>query len=123
MKQNDTKYHQIYLELKEAKNYFPKKDRSDLLKTIKDLYNEFLELVSNESGNGKYGIRYSLIGEDSSYPTTYQIFFRTKCIRDNIYDDWINGRHWDNIMNQELEFPTPTPNIFNIKKIFKESEQ
>ena len=41
--------------------------------------------------------------------------------RDNVYDDWMCGRYWDKILDEELEYATPTPNIHEVVKVFKES--
>lgn len=120
MKQNDTKYHQLFLMLKDADDYYPKKDRKELLELIKELYGDNQELLNDKDDSGKYGIRYKTIHDDSSYSDTYTQFFRTKQKRDDVYDDWINDRRWDSILETELQYPTPSPNIHDIVKIFKE---
>lgn len=38
MKQTDSKYHQLYLMLQDADDYFPKEDRKSLLELIKEMY-------------------------------------------------------------------------------------
>lgn len=120
MKQNDTKYHELYLMLQDENIYLPSvEDRNKLLTLIKELYSDNSNLIKKEDDNGKYGIRYKTIGEDSSYSDTKEQFFSSKEKRDKIYDDWVNNCSWDSILNLELEYPTPTPNIHDIVKIFK----
>jgi hypothetical protein len=31
----------------------------------------------------------------------------------------MEGRHWDPIMDQDLEYRTPSPNVHDIVKVFK----
>lgn len=123
MKQNDSKYHLLYLELKNADDYFPKEDRKELLDLIKELYDEHNDLLNKDDDNGKYGIRYKTIEEDSRWPDSHTQFFSSKEKRDNVYDDWINNRYWDSVFEDYLEYPTPGPNINEIEKIFKESDK
>jgi hypothetical protein len=120
MKQNNSKYHELFLMLKDADDYFPKEDRVELLNLIKDLHEDWILDNELEDSKGKYGIKYTTIHDDSRYFDHHEQFFSTKEKRDFVYDDWNNGAYWDNIFNQELEYPTPTPNFGNMKKIFKE---
>lgn len=117
MKQNDSKYHQLYLLVKDSKDFICEDDKTDILKTIKELYHEHIEYINDS--NGKYGIRYTTCHDDSRYQDKHTQFFISKEKRDNVYDDWINDRYWDNIFNEELEYRTPSPNVGDIKKIFK----
>jgi len=121
MKQNDSKYHQLYLGLKDADDYFPKESRKEMLSLIKELYKENQDLLNEDDDKGKYGIRYKTIGELSKWSDTGYQFFRSKSKRDDVYDDWINGRYWDKIFETELQYRTPSPNVHEIVKIFKES--
>ena len=120
MKQNDSKYHLLYLGLKNQDDYFPIEDRKELLDLIKDLYNENQSLVKEKDGSGKYGITYKTIHDDSSWSEPHEQFFNTKAKRDDVYDDWVNGRYWDNIFEQYLQYRRPSPNVHDIKKVFKE---
>jgi len=122
MKQNDSKYHLLYLMLKEADDYYPKEDRKEMLNLIKELYNDNQKLLNNKDDNGKYGIRYKTIHDDSKWSDNHTQFFRTKQKRDNVFDDWINERYWDAILETELEYRTPSPNVHDIAKIFKEGK-
>jgi len=122
MKQNDSKYHLLYLSLKDADEWFPKEDRKELLDLIKQLYEDNQKLVKNKDDEGKYGIRYSTIGCDDSYSTISEQFFSSKKRRDDVFDDWGKGGYWDDIFNTELSYPRPSPNLHNIIKIFKEEE-
>ena len=121
MKQNNTKYHQLYLMLKDADDYYPKEDRKELLDLVKELYEENQELLRKEDYKGRYGITYNTIQEDSRYSDKHEQFFATKQKRDNIYDDWVDGRYWDKIFETDLQYKTPSPNVYEIKKVFKES--
>jgi hypothetical protein len=123
MKQNDTKYHQLYLMLEDADDYYPKEDRRELLSLIKELYEENQELLNEEDDKGKYGIRCKTIPEDSRYSDTHEQFFQTKSKRDDVYDDWINDRYWDKIFETGLQYRTPSPNIHGIIKVFKEGDK
>lgn len=118
MKQNDSKYHILYLMLKDEADYFPKKDRGELLELIKELYSDNQKLLNYQDEDGKFGIRYKTIHPDSSFSETYEQFFYTKQKRDNVFDDWINDRCWDPIFEEELEYRTPSPNVHDIEKIF-----
>ena len=122
MKQNDSKYHQLYLMLKDEDDYFPKEDRKYLLNLIRELYENNQALLNIVDNEGKYGIEYKTIHDDSRWSDTHTQFFRSKKKRDNVFDDWINKRSWDSIMQTDLQYPTPVPNIHNIVKIFKEGE-
>ena len=121
MKQNDSKYHQLYLMLQDADDYYPKEDRKELLDLIKELHSDNEDLLGDLDDYGRYGIRFKTIGEDSFHADTDEQFFRTKSKRDNVFDDWINDRCWDSIFNQELQYRTPGLNIHDIEKVFKES--
>jgi hypothetical protein len=121
MKQNDSKYHLLYLQLKDFNAYFPLEGRKYLLDLVKDLYNEHQALIEAKDDCGKYGIAYNTIDEDSSRSDKHEQFFDTKAKRDAVYDDWINDRVWDTIFDQDLRYRTPAPNVHEIKKIFKES--
>ena len=121
MKQNNTKYHQLYLMLKDADDYYPKEDRKELLDLVKELYEENQELLRKEDYKGRYGITYNTIQEDSRYSDKHEQFFATKQKRDNIYDDWVDGRYWDKIFETDLQYKTPSPNVSEIKKVFKKS--
>ena len=120
MKQNDSKYHQLFLMLQEAKDYFPKEDRNELLNLIKELYEDNQMLDKDNDDNGKYGIRYKTIPEDSCWSDKHEQFFSSKQKRDNVFDDWINNRYWDSILDTELQYRTPSPNVYDIVKVFKE---
>lgn len=122
MKQNDSEYHQLYLMLKEEDDYFPKSSRKPLLDLIKKLYEDNEELLNKSDDKGKYGIRYKTIGEDSRYSDSHTQFFRTKKKRNDVFDDWINERYWDSILDTELQYPVPYPNVHKIIKIFKEGK-
>jgi hypothetical protein len=108
--------------LKEADDYYPKEDRKEMLNLIKELYNDNQKLLNNKDDNGKYGIRYKTIHDDSKWSDNHTQFFRTKQKRDNVFDDWINERYWDAILETELEYRTPSPNVHDIAKIFKEGK-
>ena len=120
MKQNDSKYHQLYLMLKDVDDYFPKEERKELLDLIKELYQDNQELLNDKDDEGKYGLRYKTVHDDSRYSDKHVQFFTTKQKRDNVFDDWINDRYWDNIFETELEYRTPSPNVHDIVKVFKE---
>ncbi len=122
MKQNDSKYHQLFLMLKDEDDYFPKENRKELLGLIKELYEDNQELLRDKDDDGKYGIRYKTIHDDSSYSDKHTQFFRTKQKRDDVYDDWINKRYWDSILETKLQYPTPSPNVHDIFKVFKEGK-
>ena len=119
MRQNDTKYHQLYLMLKDDHN--DGSNKGELLSIVKELYHNYIELIEIIDNKGKYGIRYKTIGEDSSSSDTYEQFFNTKTKRDDVYDDWINDRYYDLIFDEYLQYPTPSPNCHDIIKIFKEN--
>ena len=120
MKQNDSKYHLLYLTLQNEDDWYPKEDRKEVLELIKELYEENGKLVKEKDDEGKYGIRYSTIGCDDSCSTISEQFFFTMKKRDDVYDDWINEGYWDSIFNTELEYPRPSPNLNVIAKVFKE---
>jgi hypothetical protein len=120
MKQNDSKYHLLYLGLKSADDYFPIEDRKELLDLIKELYNENKSLIEEKDDKGKYGITYKTVHDDSRYSDKHEQFFRAKSKRDDVYDDWINERYWDSTFEQELQYRTPSPNVHEIKKVFRE---
>ena len=120
MKQNDSKYHLLYLKLKSADDYFPKEDRKELLNLVKELYNENQSLILENNDKGKYGIAYKTIHDDSKWPDKHEQFFSSKSKRDDVYDDWINDRYWDITFEQELQYRTPSPNVHDIKKVFRE---
>lgn len=122
MKQNDSKYHQLYLMLKDADDYYPKEDRKEMLNLIKELYEDNQELINDKDDDGKYGIRYKTVHDDSKWSDKHTQFFRTKRKRDDVFDDWINERYWDAILETELQYPTPSPNVHDIAKVFKEGE-
>lgn len=121
--QNNTKFHELYLILKSADDYFPKEDRKELLKLIKELYESEIDRNELEDENGTYGIAYTTIHDDSSYYDHHTKFFSSKEKRDNVYQDWFKGLYWDNIFECELEYPTPTPNFGNMEKIFKHGDK
>lgn len=120
MKQNDSKYHQLYLMINDADDYFPKEDRKELLSLIKELYYDFQKHDMEKDDDGKYGIKYKTIHDDSFYCDKHVQFFSSKQKRDNVYHDWINDRNWDDIFNIDLQYPTPSPNVHDIIKVFKE---
>ena len=99
MKQNDTKYHQLYLMLNDADDYYPKEDRKELLDLIKELYEENQKLSNNANNKGKYGIKCKTIHDDSSYSDKHEQFFESKKQRDCVYDDWIENRYWNKVLN------------------------
>lgn len=121
MKQNDSKYHELYLMLKDADDYFPKEERTELLNLIKELYNDNVDNI--DDSKGKYGIKYRTVHDDSKHHDEHIKFFRSKAFRDKVFDDWENERYWDAIMYQELEYPTPSPNFHNAIKVFKEGKE
>jgi hypothetical protein len=123
MKQNNTKYHQLYLILDTADDYFPKEQRKELLTIIKELYETYLCINEDEDNNGKYGISYTTIHDDSRYHDHHKQFFSSLEKRDLVYEDWSNGLYYDNIFKCDLEYPTPGPNFGNMKKIFKERDK
>ena len=123
MKQNSSKYHLLHLGLKSADDYFPKEDRIELLDLVKNLYNENESLLKEKDDKGKYGIIYKTIHDDSKWSDKHEQFFRTKSKRDDVYDDWINKRYWDNDFEQELQYRTPSPNVHDIKKVFREGDK
>lgn len=123
MKQNDTEYHQLYLMLQDADDYFPKEDRKDLLRLVKKLYHSHQDIIESRDDEGKYGIRYKTVHEDSKYADTHTQFFSSREKRDNVYADWIDDRYWDNIFEEELQYRTPSPNVHNIIKVFKEGKE
>jgi len=92
MKQNDSKYHQLYLMLKD--DNYSEDNKKEMLNLIKELYEENQELVNNDDDKGKYGIRFKTIHDDSSWSDKHTQFFRTKKKRDDVFDDWINDREW-----------------------------
>lgn len=118
--QNDTKYHQLFLMLKTADDFFPKEERKELLDLVKDLFDDYSEKLQQKDYDGKYGIRYSTIHDDSRFADKHQQFFSSLERRDKVYDDWEKGYHWDTIFDKELEYPVPGPNFHNMFKIFKE---
>jgi len=120
MKQNDSKYHLLQLGLKSADDYFPIEDRKELLDLIKELYNENQSLIEEKDNKGKYGIAYKTVHEDSKWSDKHEQFFAAKSKRDDVYDDWINDRYWDSTFEQELQYRTPSPNVHDIKKVFRE---
>ena len=122
MKQNDSKYHELFLMLKDADDYFPKDERKELLELIKNLYFDNQELLNDKDDNGKYGIRFKTVHDDSCYSDKHTQFFSTKRKRDDVFDDWINERYWDKIFECELQYRTPSPNVHDIVKVFKEGE-
>lgn len=121
MKQNDSKYHHLYLMVNDNK-FYAWEGKEEILKLIKDIYEDHQEIIKEKDDDGKYGIRFKTIHDDSSYSDTHEQFFMTKQRRDNVYDDWINGRHWDSILDTELDYRTPSPNVHDIVKVFKEGE-
>ena len=120
MKQNDTKYHQLYLMLQDADDYYPKEERKELLDLIKELHEDNQALIEEDNDKGKYGIRCKTIHDDSRWSDSHEQFFKTKSKRDDVFDDWINGRCWDEIFETELQYRTPSPNVHEIEKVFKE---
>jgi len=90
MKQNDTEYHQLYLMIKDADDYFPKEDIKELLNLIKKLYEDNQELINEKDSEGKYGIRYKNVNKD----------LLKQCIIDNYegvkeVDNGYPRRQWD----------------------------
>jgi hypothetical protein len=122
MRQNNSKYHQLYLMLQDADDYFPKEDRKELLGLVKELYKDNQEILNIRDDEGKYGVRYKTVGDDSKFSDKHEQFFTTKSKRDAVFDDWINDRYWDNILDVELQYPVPSPNVHNITKVFKEGK-
>jgi len=122
MRQNDSKYHQLYLMLQDADDYFPKEDKKELLELIKELYKDNQEIVDIRDDRGKYGIRFKTVGDDSKFSDKHEQFFVIKSKRDNVYEDWINERYWDKIFEIPLQHPTPSPNVHNIIKVFREGK-
>jgi len=95
------------------------KDRKIILKTLKELYNEFDYIDQDLDDKGSYGIRYKTVNEDSFYADTHEQFFRTELKRDQVFEDWNEDRYWDKTFNQELQYRVPTPNFYNPIKIIK----
>ena len=120
MKQNETKYHLLYLGIKDDTYSYDEEDKENLLKIVKELYHDHQNLTQEKDDNGKYGIRYKTVHDDSRWSDTHEQFFATKTKRDNVYDDWINDRYWDSIFEEDLEYRTPSPNVHDIVKVFKE---
>lgn len=118
--QNDSKYHQLFLMLKDADDYFPKEDRTDVLKLVKELYNEHQQYIEDNDKHGKYGISFTTIHDDSKHLDRDTVFFSSKEKRDNVFIDWTNGSYWDDIFEEELQYPKPGPNLGNLQKVFKE---
>lgn len=120
MKQNDSRYHKLYLALQEANDYLPAEDKKELLDMIKVLYQDYLDLDEYRDDAGRYGIRYKTIHDDSKYADRHVIFFSSKSKRDKVFEDWKNGFYWDKIFNQQLQYAPPSPNLHDIEKVFKE---
>jgi hypothetical protein len=123
MEQKRSKYHKLYSLLREADDYFPIEDREEVLELVKELYKDNNIVQKDLDKNGKYGISYKTIHDDSRFSDNHTSFFSSKKKRDEVYDDWINGRNWDTELNTELFYPTPTPNVHKITKVFKEGKE
>lgn len=121
--QNKTKYHELYQFLNKLEETYYIADISNMKELVKNLYKEYNEFISEKDDEGKYGIRYKTIHDDSSYSDVYEQFFISKEKRDKIYDDWMNDLYYDNIMEIHLPYPTPSPNVHSIEKIFKNDEK
>lgn len=121
MKHKKSKYHKLYSLLKNADDYFPLEDREEVLDLVKELYQDNNVIEGKLDKDGKYGIKYKTIEEDSKFTDTHTDFFLSKEKRDAIYDDWINDRYWDIELDTELFYSSP--NLHNIEKVFKEGDK
>jgi hypothetical protein len=123
---NITKYHAIYQQLKELgnsdyQNFNDKKNK--ILTSLKEVYDEYLVLGKEKDFKGKWGIRFSTVGDDSKYADEFDIFFDSKTKRNNIFDDWKAEKNYDNIFDTPIAYPLPGPNLHGLKKIFKENKK
>ncbi|AGO49517.1 hypothetical protein Phi4:1_gp104 [Cellulophaga phage phi4:1] len=120
MNQNDTPYHELFLSIKGADDYWPVEEREEVLSLVKKLHDREQDRLAEEDEEGKYGLRYKTIHDDSRFSDTHEQFFSSKSKREKVFLDWKKGVTWDSIFETELEYPTPGGNFHGMVKIFKE---
>jgi hypothetical protein len=82
--------------------------KSEIAKDI-----ELLESCKPRKVSKPFGLKYQTIHDDSSWFDNHELFFETEEERDEVYENWGKGLHWDSQNNKELKYPTPQPNYFH----------
>jgi len=114
----ETGYHKLYRQVKESDDYLEvsAEFKPILLEAIKLLYVDFNELQKQRDMTGNYGIEYYTVHEDSKYSDRHVQMFSNSDRRDIVYESWISEQRWDNLFEQELEYPMPGPNLHSIRR-------
>jgi hypothetical protein len=117
-----TKYHKLAEKIINLPSWDDLTDtKEELFSLVKEVYNEHLKFEKVRNENGRYGIRYYTVPEDSRFSDVYISMFHTEKERDLVFDSWDKEVNWDNVFEQELEYPTPH-NMVKKEKIIKEGK-
>ena len=78
MRQNDSKYHELFIMLNDPHDYLTQDDKDTILAIIKELYHDHQALLKAKDDCGKYGISYKTVDEDSMHSDSSMQFFASK---------------------------------------------
>jgi hypothetical protein len=104
--QAQTKYHDLldYLMNDENQIYFGQDVKNEIKNKIEKLYDEHIQVKQKLNENGDFGLTYTTIGHDDSYPTKHIIWFHTQEDRDIVYEDYKKGKYYDSKFNKYLPY-------------------
>jgi hypothetical protein len=148
-KQCESDFHKLIESIKLLEDYSEIANKEELISLITKIrkeYEHFKRVVSNK---GCYGIKYKTIHDDSSWFDKHEIYFLTEkerddvfddwshglCWfdkheiyfltekeRDDVFDDWSHGLYWDETFDDNILFPTPSPNFYDAEKIYRDKK-
>ena len=120
-RQQNTTYHKMMEELNQLPDWYEQDDIKKLKSLLETAYDEYVTIKKRLNKNGSHGIRSMVIGEDDSSHTNVYWFFNESEQRDSVFNDLLDGNHWDDLFNRELPYTRPKPNFLGCVKITKVS--
>lgn len=115
----ESKYHELYLILKNSDDYLPLEDKQHILDKIKTLYKDHENLLLSLDPKGDSGILCEFLNPDSKFIDKRIFFFHTKKRRDLIFDRINSGLNWDKEFDQEFSYAISGSQLISWKKISK----
>jgi hypothetical protein len=121
-KQCESDFHKLIESIKLLEDYSEIANKEELISLITKIrkeYEHFKRVVSNK---GCYGIKYKTIHDDSCWFDKHEIYFLTEKERDDVFDDWSHGLYWDETFDDNILFPTNSPNFYDAEKIYRDKK-
>lgn len=113
-----TKYHELKEKIVGFEDWqIDEKEKNELTTIIDELYLQDLKRRKKENENGKFGLKYFTIHDDSKYWDEHKVFFTTKKERDLVYENWSKGLYWDELFKTYIPYPTPGSNYSHDKTV------